>query len=68
MPLPRLLQEVEKPRELLLRRGLAPAPGLVLVFGEGLHERGKIRVKVTRFGGAEVRIDRVLRWPREDSQ
>ncbi len=65
MPLPCLFQEVEEPRELLLRRGLAPTR-LVFVIREGLHKRRKIGVKVSRLGGAEVRIDRVLGRPREN--
>lgn len=66
MSLLRLLQKIKKPRELLLGRGLSPAAGLVLVVRERLQERGKVGVKVARFGGAEVRVDRVLGRPREN--
>lgn len=66
MPLLRLFKEIEEPCELLLSRGLDPTTGLVFLVSERLHEWGEIGIKVARFGSAEVRVDRFLRWPREN--
>lgn len=68
MPLLRLFKEIEKPRELLLSRGLGPTIGLVFLVSERLYQWGEIGIKVARFGSAKVRVDRVLGWSRENSQ
>jgi hypothetical protein len=66
VPLPDLLEQVEEPCELLLCGRLPHAARLLLLLSEHLHERGEVRVEVARLGGAEVRVEQVLRRARED--